>query len=204
MLSSIWMIGQINEHRTQNLKLISVALLISLILLVVTSYSPIKGYFSEKLSLIIVSFFAILFAASTMYKLRHVFTITMILLIIISGIYVNPINRGTFSVYGTPLAKQIMKIKKQHLNSLRIGEGTAYNYLPMFGVKTFTPNMKTWNNKTWNSIDESGKYDDTYNRYAHVRVSIVPEPTSFDLNQGDVFTVNLSRRQIQKKIFIIF
>ena len=41
-------------------------------------------------------------------------------------------------------------------------------------------------------LDPEGEYEEVYNRYAHITIQLVEEETSFELNNPDLFHVNLN------------
>lgn len=55
------------------------------------------------------------------------------------------------------------------------------------------PNMDLWS-----KLDPTKKYNDVYNRYAHVQVEFTFDETSFELITTDTFLLHLSYKDIPK------
>ncbi|MFQ7235836.1 MAG: hypothetical protein ACLRPU_13240, partial [Enterococcus hulanensis] len=122
----------------------------------------------------------------------------MTVIVLFSGVFVNPIVHGTGAIDKKTLAEEIVKIKKEDPDAIWLSEGDLYNFTPALGVKTinsvrFYPDMKMWH-----KIDPKHKNEEIYNRYAHVRAFVVAEPTKFRLDRPDNFTVNINFTDLKK------
>ena len=55
------------------------------------------------------------------------------------------------------------------------------------------------NFKMLNTLDETGKYNEVYNRYAHIEVHLSEdEETDFELIQPDMYIINISKSDFDK------
>ncbi|MCB5953238.1 YfhO family protein [Enterococcus sp. BWT-B8] len=125
------------------------------------------------------------------------------LIVLISGFSVNPIQQSTDSIEKSKLAVSLKEIQKEEEGTW-IVEGTGLpmnNILIMFGLPTINSTNVYPNLDLWESIDEDKKYEDIYNRYAHIVIRAVasedPAEGSFELVQADVFIVNLSLQELK-------
>ena len=126
---------------------------------------------------------------------KKISTIGIILLMIISGATINPVMRGASALFEHPLEKKISEITdndnnnywmtvgdEEKLNGIGLVNGAkvinAVNYYPDYGK--------------WGIIDPDKKYEEYYNRFAHIRISLTKKETEFDLIQNDVVEVKLN------------
>ncbi len=124
-------------------------------------------------------------------------TIGIIITMFFAGFKVNPILKGTDIIYDTELIKIIQEIQEKEEGkwiTSNIGFPVA-NYVLMAGVPVINSTNTYPNLDRWRLLDEEGKYDDVYNRYAHINIEIVGSEDDFEekffLNQPDTFTVIL-------------
>ena len=120
----------------------------------------------------------------------------MILVLTFLGIAVNPISSGTEVVDRTILADPIKDIVSKDSEGIWVVDhlGWPYNNYPaIFGAPTINSTNVYPDLERWEKIDPLGKYEEVYNRYAHINVDInfEQEPSSFELSQFDIFHVNL-------------
>ena len=171
------------------------------IIIVITIFVSLIYYYSIKHSLmlpymgVINSAISILFfSALTLFLLKGMkkpFATLMLIYIIISGFWVNPLSRGVDSIYNKVAAEKILAIEKKHPDKKWAALNTWFHgdYLVALGVKTlnsvhFYPDLELWR-----KLDPGKKYDDIYNRFAHIILVLTDEQTRFILNQSDAFTV---------------
>lgn len=127
------------------------------------------------------------------------FLITSLVLSFYGGAYVNPIQRGTAGVTETELARSIQEIVEEDPEAKWVAESLPYpmiNYPIMQGAPTINSTSTYPDMKRWKKLDETGQYEEIYNRYAHILVEItepnvVPE-AKFELPVADSFKVYLS------------
>lgn len=134
-------------------------------------------------------------------KTNYLLSIILILISIISGVIVSPINKGLDVFYEKPLAKQIQKMVKEDPDAIYIGVDSGIvlsNYLAVNGARTINTTNFIPNLKLYNKLDPEKKYNDVYNRYEHVAINIVDNKTKFILNQADFITIELNVQDICK------
>ena len=124
---------------------------------------------------------------------------TLVLLMLIIGIKVNPINAGVDAVYKQPVGQKISEIVQNEVSSgnkksLWIVEGKLglTTFPIMFGAPTINSVNVYPYFERWKKLDPEGKNFEIYNRYAHISVILMNEPTKFHLNQADYFTLFLN------------
>jgi hypothetical protein len=106
---------------------------------------------------------------------------------------VNPVMRGLDAIYSKPVANKIKELATNNDEKwIAIGTAEYSQFLIACGASTissinFYPNMDLWR-----ALDPSGEYALVYNRYAHINVSLINEPTWFELDRLDVFSLHLS------------
>ncbi len=72
------------------------------------------------------------------------------------------------------------------------------NYVLMIGGKVINSTNIYPNLELWEKVDQKKKYEDIYNRYAHITVSLTTNETNFELTNGDSFTLYLNYNDIKK------
>lgn len=127
--------------------------------------------------------------------LRKEFKILLIsvLLIVFSSLLVNPIRVGIDIIEENKFIEEITQLNSD--KELWIVEGLDYpmnNVTTMAGVRTLNSTNVYPNLEIWEKIDENGKYEDIYNRYAHIRIDIVESETKFELGSPDSFKLYLN------------
>lgn len=198
VLLSLWMIHFIWEYvRVPGwVKLIFLGLILAL-----ANHSLVTSvmglYFNRfEMLMTLIVFALILF--SLLFKLKKIFLLTMSLVVLASGIFVNPVVHGTGAIDKKMLAEEIVRIKKEDPEAVWLSEGDLYNFTPALGVNTinsvrFYPDMKLWH-----KIDPKHKHEKIYNRYAHTRAFITADKTKFYLDRPDNFTVNINFTDCKK------
>lgn len=132
-------------------------------------------------------------------KIYQKMYITIIIVSLITGIYVRPIEKGTEAIYSKPLAKEIQTIVNTDSQSkwLSVGAGIVLpSFMVSCGARTINfvntyPNMELWER-----LDPIGKYNEVYNRYAHIILEFTEEETSMELMQADCMHLKLSYKDI--------
>lgn len=127
--------------------------------------------------------------------------ITLIVVITLSGMCVNPIQKGTDVVQNNTVTSEVKEIVKTDSDAKWI---TIFrNHIPneitiTVGAKTINTVHTYPNLALWRTFDPEGKYDNIYNRYAHVDIDITDEPTSFELPYIDSILVHLNYDDLNK------
>lgn len=159
--------------------------------------SKMGNYFSVfEIILIVVSGTLLLFFV--LFRRHRLFYFSFLGLIIVSGFFVNPIVEGTGAIFEKTLAKEIQKIDQKDPGKIWLTEDELYNFTPTLGVKAFNTVRFYPDMNAWKKIDPDRKYEKFYNRYAHTRMFIAKEETSFTLDRPDMFSVTLNFNDAEK------
>lgn len=124
-----------------------------------------------------------------------------VITVFVTGICVNPVEKGLGAVYNNELINAIREINEND-SGIWVFEGLGFpmnNYPVMAGVPTLNSTNVYPDLEKWHKIDTDREYEDVYNRYAHIIVEIERENESrFYLNNADVFTLYLNALGLQK------
>ena len=159
------------------------------------NYFGIKTYI---LSFAILTLYVYAFINSTGNK-NILFVLISILISVMTGVFVNPIIKGLNIVYDKPLSHEVVKLNNHEPGKwLVLGSTSIPNYIAIQGVSV----INTVNNypslERMSLIDPDRKYEQIYNRYAHICVNLTEEQTSFVLVQPDFYILNLSIDDVYK------
>lgn len=118
---------------------------------------------------------------------------------IISGMTINPIAFGTSSLLSSDLSNAIHDIDliDDEAYWLIDDEFPYSNYLLAQGVKAFNTLNSYPDYNKWRILDPEGKYEDVYNRYAHVSVKVIDQGCSFSLLAPDSILVEIDPTYIR-------
>lgn len=131
---------------------------------------------------------------------KKMWSFIMIVVMIISGILVNPIEKGLGSIYNKKLSKEILKIenKNPRSNWIALNSGINGQFLIANGVKSINSVHVYPDIYMWEKIDKNKKYKKIYNRYAHITIQLTKQKTEFILDAPDAFTVRLNLNDLEK------
>jgi len=133
-------------------------------------------------------------------KFRYIMFCLVAVIMLISGLFVNPVRRGIDLITESRAYHEIQSIVEEDKQALwMVYDNTAMsNYPIMAGARTINSTNAYPYLERWYMLDPERKYEDLYNRYAHIqmRLSDVQEPV-FALN-ADVVTVDINTDSLQK------
>ncbi len=118
-----------------------------------------------------------------------------------TGLLVRPISVGLSSITAKPVYSEIQKIDEDQKDAKWITSGDnpiITSYCVSSGASTLDSVNTYPNLELWEKLDPEGKYEEVYNRYAHVRLILTDEDTSFDLTQQDYMNLHLSYKDVEK------
>lgn len=124
--------------------------------------------------------------------------IALILCVAVSlrtGVMVRPVMKGMDAIYEKPVAKEIMRITQSDPEAKWMTvdmEFVCSGFLVACGAPTVNSVNTYPNLDMWHALDPTGRYEDVYNRYAHVTVSLTEEDTSMELVAADSMQLHLS------------
>lgn len=119
----------------------------------------------------------------------------IILVLLMGGLLVNPVRRGTDTVTQIPLYQTIREVQQKDPTALWASEvqWPAANFCMMAGARTINSTNVYPLLERWRILDPDGSNDEIYNRYAHIQISILDEGSpDFELKSPDAFTVSLT------------
>lgn len=134
-------------------------------------------------------------------KIKNSLVIAFIAISIFTGACVRPIMKGLDAIYSKPVASKIEEICEEDPEAkwLTSGGGIVLSaYSVACGASTINSVNTYPNLEMWERLDPDSKYEDIYNRFAHVDVVFTDEETSFELIQADYMTLKLSYKDIEK------
>lgn len=202
-VNTILIIKLISDYQAEgksNLVKHILSLILSLIYVVVTIYfchQMYPEYMTIKKSLFVAILLGILTYLLVMNnrKTNTLFIGLMLCVTFFSGVIVNPVNIGLYSIYEKPVAKKIQEITKNDPWAKWITVDSPY-YLPNYalanGARMINSTNYYPNWDIWTIIDPQKKYEEVYNRYAHVNMTLTPEESSCSLMNTDSLILNLS------------
>ena len=135
----------------------------------------------------------------------------MIFVMIMAGATVNPVRRGLGVIYDSDIIQKVQEINAKEEGKW-ITEELGFpiaNYLLMAGVPVINCTNTYPNMERWQGIDQDNKYEDVYNRYAHIGIKVRKDENDYEekfkLINADAFDVYLLPEELEKlKVKYIF
>ena len=186
-----------NNKYFSNKQAIIISIIVTFIAFVLAKDSSYKGFLSPLKNEIFLSIvFALTYFMITGKTKQWAFVVLIVALV--SGATVNPICIGISPVNETNISKQIKSIQAEDKDALWIGSSNITGqYLIANGVKCLN-GVNTYPNFGWlKLVDPEGKYDEVYNRFAHIGINLSNE-TSFQLIVPDCYMANLTYEDVKK------
>lgn len=172
-------------------------------LIVIANILVYGQYFDifKSFTVVILSF--VLFYLILRNRINKLFMFLIMLIMIVSGLFVNPIQKGINVVTDLELSKIVKKIDAQE-KGLWIFEGRNFilnNFLAFQKVRTLNCINTYPNFEFLKQLDEDNKYSNVYNRYANILMNLVYENSIMDkfvLLHQDAFLINITADDILK------
>lgn len=117
-----------------------------------------------------------------------------------SSCWINPIAQGTGAVTKSETMQTIHDIVKSDPSAIWLTVDLEYpgtNIPAMAGADCFNTTQTYPQKERWTMLDESGEYEDFYNRYCHIGATLGSE-TSFELFNTDYVNVTLSPEKFKE------
>lgn len=181
--------------------------------IIAVAYGIITVYFADKympnymektfmlIAVIVLSYVAYSILGKVPRNMKKTSFILLIIVSLITGVSVRPITKGTDAIDSKPLARQIRNIVKEDRKSKWIAYGGGI-VLSGFSIACGAPTINSVNTypnmELWKKLDPSGKYNEVYNRYAHIDVEFTDDNTSMELLQADCMKIKLSYKDFKK------
>lgn len=176
------------------------AFIITFLLTLFAGMQVLSNYvsYTGKAGFILICMIIFVLSYLILRKKDKLFAIFMIIIMCISGLLVNPIRVGVDVIYEADISKAIQEIAKNDKDANWIYEGNGYpNILIANGAKTINSTNVYPKLETWYKIDKEKKYEDIYNRYAHISIYLQDtKETSFELSSPDSFIISLNENDL--------
>ena len=132
-------------------------------------------------------------------KFRDLFIMSTVLIGIIGGLLVNPVNSGLGTFFHADVLQVVESIDEDSPGTWAVNGPLAYSNLPAaVGAKAITalavyPDVKMW--ETLGLMDEESRK--VWDRYAHIEMKI-SEETRIELKQGDTILLYITTEDLRK------
>ncbi|KHD38459.1 membrane protein [Clostridium acetobutylicum] len=199
---SIWALALISKKKpfTPIFSLI-VSAITTLIYYITIFHSPFRIYVTPIYYYLILAIFFIL-SFLLVYGKKTYFSIIMAIMIIVTGMTVNPLTKGVNSLYNNNLSKNIISISQSNPSANWISVDNTGGIMGAFiyanggkclnGVN-FYPDLKKWK-----LLDPKHRNNLIYNRYSHFSFNLTDKKTSFKLLAPDNIEVILDINDLKK------
>lgn len=170
----------------------AVILSVSLAILVV-SINIFTDYIYFSMLMLPVVLIVLLLSFYAMSRRSFKLLLIPVIFIVFSSLLVNPIRIGLGFIKDNEFLQCISAINNER--KIWIIEGVDYpvnNILTLAGVRTLNSTNVYPNLEVWHKVDPARKYEEIYNRYAHIRIDLSNQETSFKLLYVDAMSVSLS------------
>lgn len=182
------------------------SLVISVFLVTINSHL-FSEYLTTKMTLCLYPMCIFLFYTILRYNkkvCKYLFTMGIVFVMLFSGGLVNPIRTGAKPIVQSEVFDNAKRIDKED-TGIWITEGYPYpinNYIAMAGVKTINVTNTYPSLKTWYKIDPDKKYEDIYNRYAHINMYLKNEDEIEEkfikMNGSDYISIDITTEDLKK------
>lgn len=185
--------GKNKISKLQGIVISCIVVILSYVLIKQSSYN--EFFTPIKYKILVPIIFAI-----TYFLIRgnvKLWSYTMCVVAIISGAIVNPIVRGIAPINKTHISNEITQIYSEDKEALWIGENNFNGqYLIANGVSCLN-GVNTYPNFKWlNIVDPDKKYNEVYNRFAHIGIKLSDE-TKFELLGQDSYVAYLTYKNLK-------
>ena len=184
LINVILLLYSVNELKTSRNLLTAVELSIVVTLLAsIFSYRALHEnydwYLTDNMAVVEA---VVLFAGCMLmcrFKRKYTGTAACVFIAVLSfasAATVNPIQIGIANLYESDVAKMIYDIVEQDPDGLWIVDSPDYpciNFPMMEGARTVNSTNVYPELERWEMLDPDGKYEEIYNRYAHVNIDLV-------------------------------
>lgn len=185
LIRSAALMDKINKKKAVILSVLLVILVIGLNIFTDYKYFSIL-MLPGALIVLLLAFYAI-------FRKNFKLLLISVVFIVFSSLLVNPIRTGLGFIKNNEFLQGIAAINTER--KIWIAEGVEYplnNMLTLAGVRTLNSINVYPNLEAWHKLDPTGKYEEVYNRYAHIRIDLSNQETSFKLLYADAMRVSLN------------
>lgn len=151
---------------------------------------------------LILFIFSVLFCKSQTKKGARLLIAFAMMVFLIAGGLVNPIQKGLPLLERSNILSEITKIVEKDNKVKWISIDLPYpetNISLLAGASTINSTNVYPTLERWEKLDPDGIYTDVYNRYAHITINLeADEKTKFELIAPDYFLINLNVDDLEK------
>lgn len=190
------------EYKFKNRVAIIISIIISTICTVIANHYY-QTIITIPIAVVLIIVFTFVFYTVLMFnQKKKMFMATIIVFMLVIGSLVNPVRSGINLVEDIPLLNAIEDVNKKEEGMWALIEiGLPEINLPMIvGAQTLNSTSVYPNLELWNKIDEDKKYEDIYNRYAHIFITLVDneQETEFELLAPDVIRIFMTYEDLKE------
>lgn len=197
---TVWGVDMIMRKKLFSWKQILVAILVCVAMYVCFINADDLGYLSWKHYIVIIAGLAALGGLMLRGNIK-LFMLGTTVVVLISGLTVNPLAHGISALTAHPLEQKIREITAEDkeaywlvLNGNIMASVAVANGARTLNMVNFYPDYGKWN-----LIDDENKHDEIYNRYAHILIWLSAEKTEYLLGENsDSMVVKLSAEDLLK------
>lgn len=158
------------------------------------------GYMTWKYYLVVIAGLLVL-GYLMLRRHQKLFLVGMTILMLISGATVNPIARGMSALFGHPLQQKIREISAEDGEAYWLAAGNVI--IPSMVIANGGRTLNAVNfypdREKWDLIDPERKYDEVYNRYAHINTSIKDGDTEItETFSADLISLSVGCKDLSK------
>lgn len=165
---------------------------------------PFETVLAEQTAMLIAVFVSAFLASLSLLakkdRVRPLFATAICVIILTTGACVNPIQKGLAPITESGIYQAVRSVVSKDPEALWISENSVIaNLCLAAGAPTINSTNMYPNLERWHKLDPTGRYEEAYNRYAHISVTLESEePTSMNLIQEDSFGINLNWQDLDK------
>ncbi|WP_415980673.1 hypothetical protein [Faecalicoccus pleomorphus] len=201
---------------TKNRNLIKLPFILGFLLSSFTAYMCVRVsavHFSDYLTwyqrefiFVLIFILGLLFTVKLKLETDLFLKISLIVVTLVTSITVRPVMVGLSAIYSKPVAQKILNITRNDDKSkwITMGGTQIMGMAVSCGAPTINFVNTYPNLKLWYELDPNRKYENVYNRYAHITVHFTHSETSFSIVEingnriEDSMILHLSYKDIQK------
>ena len=129
------------------------------------------------------------------FRKRWLLSALLILIMVICGATVNPVERGIGAVTNHPISAAVSEISAQEPESCWLCTDSSFllsNYLMANGARVLDASNFYPDREKWAIIDPDGLYEEATNRYVNYYVVLTEGENSVELTYDDLITLRLN------------
>ena len=135
------------------------------------------------------------------FEKQKPFIVLCVVVAVVSGAFVNPVQKGIEVVDKNPLITQMREISQENPDAKWVGAVSWMSNMTLFaGAPAINSTNIYPNQELWQVLDPSGESKAEWNRYAHLPCTIVSENIghNFNVTQLDSIAISLTLSDLDK------